>query len=57
MKNVWVALMALVMLATCAVGKTEGDGKTTHKWLHLAGNNYKYFMVFQTKEVEGAITV
>lgn len=28
-----------------------------NKWADLAGNNYKYFMVFQTKEVEGAITV
>lgn len=28
-----------------------------NKWADLAGNNYRYFMVFQTKEVEGAITV
>lgn len=28
-----------------------------NKWADLAGSNYKYFMVFQTKEVEGAITV
>ena len=28
-----------------------------NKWADLAGNNFKYFMVFQTKEVEGAITV
>ena len=28
-----------------------------NKWADLAGNNYKYFMVFDTKEVEGAITV
>lgn len=28
-----------------------------NKWADLAGNDYKYFMVFQTKEVEGAITV
>ena len=28
-----------------------------NKWADLAGINYKYFMVLQTKEVEGAITV
>lgn len=28
-----------------------------NKWADLAGNNYKYFMVFKSKEVEGAITV
>lgn len=28
-----------------------------NKWADLAGGNYKYFMVFQNKEVEGAITV
>lgn len=28
-----------------------------NKWADLAGNNYRYFMVFQTKDVEGAITV
>lgn len=28
-----------------------------NKWADLAGNNYRYFMVFQTKEIEGAITV
>ena len=26
-------------------------------WAGMAGNNFRYFMVFQTKEVEGAITV
>ena len=28
-----------------------------NKWADLAGNDYKYFMVFQSKEVEGAVTV
>jgi len=28
-----------------------------NKWADLAGSAYKYFMVFQTKEIEGAITV
>lgn len=28
-----------------------------NKWADLAGSDYKYFMVFQTKEIEGAITV
>lgn len=28
-----------------------------NKWADLAGKRYHYFMVFQTKEVEGAITV
>lgn len=28
-----------------------------NKWADLAGSKYHYFMVFQTKEVEGAITV
>ena len=28
-----------------------------NKWADLAGNNYKYFMVFDTKEAEGAINV
>ena len=28
-----------------------------NKWADLAGKRYYYFMVFQTKEVEGAITV
>ena len=28
-----------------------------NKWADLAGDNYKYFMVFQSKEVDGAITV
>ncbi len=28
-----------------------------NKWADLAGKKYHYFMVFQTKEVEGAITV
>lgn len=28
-----------------------------NKWADLAGKDYKYFMVFQTKEVDGAITV
>ena len=28
-----------------------------NKWADLAGDNYKYFMVFQSKEVDGAITI
>ena len=28
-----------------------------NKWADLAGSDYKYFMVFQTKEIESAITV
>lgn len=28
-----------------------------NKWADLAGDDYKYFMVFQSKEVDGAITV
>ena len=28
-----------------------------NKWADLAGNDYKYFMVFQSKEVKDAITV
>lgn len=27
-----------------------------NKWADLAGDNYHYFMVFETKEIEGAIT-
>ncbi len=30
--------------------------KLGNKWADLAGNEYRYFMVFQTKEVEDAIT-
>ena len=28
-----------------------------NKWADLAGDNYKYFMVFLSKEVDGAITI
>ncbi len=28
-----------------------------NKWADLAGNDYKYFMVFQSKQVEGAIDI
>lgn len=28
-----------------------------NKWADLAGDNFKYFMVFQSKEVDGAITL
>lgn len=28
-----------------------------NKWADLAGDNFKYFLVFQTKEVEGTITI
>ena len=28
-----------------------------NKWVDLAGDNFKYFMVFQNKEVDGAITL
>lgn len=28
-----------------------------NKWADLAGDGFKYFMVFQSKEVDGAITL
>ena len=31
--------------------------KIGNKWASMAGGNYKYFMVFENKQVEGAITV
>ena len=31
--------------------------KIGNRWAAMAGNNYKYFMVFENKQVEGAITV
>lgn len=31
--------------------------KIGRKWADMSGPNYRYFMVFETKEVEGAITV
>lgn len=31
--------------------------KIGNRWATMAGNNYKYFMVFENKQVEGAITV
>lgn len=31
--------------------------KIGRKWADMSGSNYRYFMVFETKEVEGAITV
>lgn len=31
--------------------------KIGNQWAAMAGNNYKYFMVFENKQVEGAITV
>lgn len=47
--------------------ETKGDHLTNddskdkiwlgNKWADLAGTDYRYFMVFETKEVEGAITV
>ncbi|MDE6010121.1 MAG: type III restriction endonuclease subunit R, partial [Muribaculaceae bacterium] len=38
---------------------TESEEKRWigNKWADLAGYNFKYFMVFQSKEVEGAITL
>lgn len=31
--------------------------KIGNRWADMARNNYKYFMVFENKQVEGAITV
>ena len=31
--------------------------KIGRKWADMSGSDYRYFMVFQSKEVEGAITV
>ena len=38
---------------------TESEEKRWlgNKWADLAGDNFKYFMVFQSKEVDGAITL
>ena len=50
-----------ILIETKGDHLTNDDSKNKiwlgNKWADLAGNGYKYFMVFQSKEVDGAITV
>lgn len=56
----WIGKEEIITLEN---GRPSRNAETSYKlrlgnkWADLAGDNYKYFMVFQSKEVAGAITI
>lgn len=56
----WIGKEEIITLEN---GRPSCNAETSYKlrlgnkWADLAGDNYKYFMVFQSKEVDGAITI
>lgn len=55
----WIGMTLLIETKGDHLANAETADKLWlgNKWADLAGDNYKYFMVFQSREVDGAITV